>query len=88
MNLERPLIFFSTSLEVNVFDRYGFMSETDNTHGLGLSESRIRIDVLRRREVKWLQMIKNWDTFMMEHYTKVKERCRKGIPASLRGQAW
>jgi len=64
------------------------MSETDNTQGLNLTESRIRIEVLRRREAKWLQMIKHWDIFMMENYNKVKERCRKGIPGSLRGQAW
>ena len=63
------------------------MSETDNS-SLPISESRIRLEVLRRREIKWLDMIGHWDSYMRGNYKKVRERCRKGIPGSIRGQAW
>jgi hypothetical protein len=43
---------------------------------------------LRRREIKWMHMIKLWDKFVSRHYEKVRERCRKGIPPAVRGQAW
>jgi hypothetical protein len=63
------------------------MNETDiSAHPL--SESRIRLEVLRRREIKWLDMIAHWDSYMRSNYKKVRERCRKGIPGSIRCQAW
>lgn len=43
---------------------------------------------LRKREKKWLYMLSNWSHFMNNKYEKVRERCRKGIPPSLRGRAW
>ena len=70
-----------------IYFRYGFMNETDiSAHPL--SESRIRLEVLRRREIKWLDMIAHWDSYMRSNYKKVRERCRKGIPGSIRCQAW
>lgn len=33
-------------------------------------------------------MLSNWSYFMDNKYEKVRERCRKGIPPSLRGRAW
>jgi len=45
-------------------------------------------EVQRRRESKWLDMLSNWDDYMMRNYKKVRERCRKGIPSSVRGRAW
>ena len=63
------------------------MSEMDNSAN-PLSESRIRLEVLRRRDLKWLDMIGHWDSYMRSNYKKVRERCRKGIPGSLRAQAW
>uniref|UniRef100_A0A1I7UK72 Rab-GAP TBC domain-containing protein n=1 Tax=Caenorhabditis tropicalis TaxID=1561998 RepID=A0A1I7UK72_9PELO len=44
--------------------------------------------ILRRREKKWIQMLDNWRYFMDEKFELVKNRCRKGIPPSLRGRAW
>ncbi|CAI5444591.1 unnamed protein product [Caenorhabditis angaria] len=72
-------------------DRYGFFvnqkipgqilaSSTENT--------TISIEKLRSRERKWMHMIKNWQYFMDEKFELVKTRCRKGIPPSMRGQAW
>lgn len=31
------------------------------------------IDVLRRRETKWLDMLSDWDGYMLKHYKKVRE---------------
>ncbi|CAG5046889.1 unnamed protein product [Parnassius apollo] len=41
-----------------------------------------------KREQKWLRMLNNWEAFMSKNYRKVRERCRKGIPASVRPKAW
>ncbi|XP_037974715.2 TBC1 domain family member whacked [Plutella xylostella] len=41
-----------------------------------------------KREQKWLRMLNNWESFMSKNYKKVRERCRKGIPASVRPKAW
>lgn len=41
-----------------------------------------------RREQKWIRMLNNWEGFMSKNYKKVRERCRKGIPASVRARAW
>ena len=76
---------------------------------------------MRRREVKWLEMLTQWDAYMLRNYrkvivvtmaitmfititmvitmiimrmtkgtmtTQVRERCRKGIPPSIRARAW
>lgn len=40
------------------------------------------------REKKWLHMTKNWQNYMSKNYKKVRERCRKGIPSSVRSKAW
>uniref|UniRef100_A0A8C7I4G2 TBC1 domain family member 10A n=1 Tax=Oncorhynchus kisutch TaxID=8019 RepID=A0A8C7I4G2_ONCKI len=45
-------------------------------------------EVLRQREVKWLDMLSNWDKWMVKRHKKVRLRCQKGIPPSLRGRAW
>jgi hypothetical protein len=33
-------------------------------------------------------MLGHWEHFMGERYRKVRARCRKGIPASVRPRAW
>ncbi|KAJ8043910.1 TBC1 domain family member 10B [Holothuria leucospilota] len=48
----------------------------------------IPVAVLRKREMKWLDMLDDWDKWMTKKPKKVKERCRKGIPSSLRSRAW
>uniref|UniRef100_A0A665UG25 TBC1 domain family member 10A-like n=1 Tax=Echeneis naucrates TaxID=173247 RepID=A0A665UG25_ECHNA len=52
------------------------------------SAEDIPIEVLRQREAKWLDMLNSWDKWMAKKHKKVKERCQKGIPPSLRGRAW
>ncbi|VDP52073.1 unnamed protein product [Soboliphyme baturini] len=38
--------------------------------------------------MKWLDMFKHWPDYMNRHFDKVKSRCRKGIPPSVRAKAW
>ena len=52
------------------------------------TEESVKASVARRREQKWLDMFARWATFIDSRFDKVKERCRKGIPPSVRGQAW
>ncbi|MCI4384806.1 hypothetical protein PGIGA_G00042890 [Pangasianodon gigas] len=48
----------------------------------------VSVEVARHREMKWLDMFKNWDKWISRRFPKVKLRCRKGIPSSLRARAW
>eukprot|EP00038_Savillea_parva_P009085 m.181152 g.181152 ORF g.181152 m.181152 type:complete len:481 (-) comp15175_c0_seq1:75-1517(-) len=75
-------------------DRNGFyLSEAQIKAGVDaagepLILTRAQMEVHRRRERKWQDMLKNWDSWMPKKRDKVKERCRKGIPNTLRGWAW
>ncbi|KAL4617781.1 TBC1 domain family member 10B-like isoform X1 [Arapaima gigas] len=66
-------------------DKYGFLGGAQYTEG---SACEIRVDVARQREMKWLDMFSNWDKWIYQRFQKVKMRCRKGIPSSLRAKAW
>lgn len=48
----------------------------------------IPIKVIQLREVKWIGMLNNFDVYMSKKFTKIKSRCRKGIPQSMRSKAW
>uniref|UniRef100_A0A673NIM6 TBC1 domain family member 10A-like n=1 Tax=Sinocyclocheilus rhinocerous TaxID=307959 RepID=A0A673NIM6_9TELE len=64
-------------------DKYGFLG------GARYSEGRwLAVAVARQREMKWLDMFRNWDKWASHRFQKVKMRCRKGIPSSLRAKAW
>ncbi|XP_071850227.1 uncharacterized protein [Apostichopus japonicus] len=66
-------------------DRYGFMGGNQFTRE---GDIAIPVAVLRKREMKWLDMLDDWDKWMTKKPKKVRERCRKGIPSSLRARAW
>ncbi|XP_014697897.1 TBC1 domain family member 10B [Equus asinus] len=66
-------------------DKYGFLGGSQYSGSL---ESSIPVDVARQRELKWLEMFSNWDKWLSRRFQKVKLRCRKGIPSSLRAKAW
>ncbi|CAN9504901.1 unnamed protein product [Ophioblennius macclurei] len=72
--------------EENQVDKYGFTGGAQQTSAAGAEE--VPIDVLRQREAKWLEMLNSWDKWMAKKHKKVKDRCQKGIPPSLRGRAW
>lgn len=67
-------------------DKYGFTGGSQYTEPQ--KDRELPVDVLRQRELKWLEMLNNWDRFMTKKYKKVRDRCRKGIPPSLRARAW
>ena len=45
-------------------------------------------EIVRSREMKWFDMLNNYDEWMSKRFNKVKQRCRKGIPQSMRYRAW
>ncbi|KAM6902664.1 TBC1 domain family member 10A-like [Xenentodon cancila] len=67
-------------------DKYGFTGGAQQYSG-NCTEA-VPIEILRQREAKWLEMLNSWDKWMAKKHKKVKERCEKGIPPSLRGRAW
>ncbi|CAF0836078.1 unnamed protein product [Adineta steineri] len=67
-----------------VIDPHGFFVSPDELN----TEDAADAAVIRRREQKWLDMFSQWPSFIQSRFDKLKERCRKGIPASVRGQAW
>ncbi|KAK7889390.1 hypothetical protein WMY93_024950 [Mugilogobius chulae] len=67
-------------------DRYGFTGGAQQYSAETVED--LPIEVLRQREAKWLEMLNSWDKWMAKKHKKLKERCQKGIPPSLRGRAW
>ncbi|MFH4976040.1 hypothetical protein AB6A40_002749 [Gnathostoma spinigerum] len=65
-------------------DSFGFIRNPE-TRTLKVKHDSV---TARKRERKWLHMLANWSFFMNHKYEKVRSRCRKGIPSSLRGRAW
>ncbi|CAH2308276.1 TBC1 domain family member 10B [Pelobates cultripes] len=66
-------------------DKYGFLGGNQYS---GNGESNIPVEIARQRELKWLDMFNHWDKWLSRRFQKVKLRCRKGIPSSLRSKAW
>ncbi|XP_075703542.1 uncharacterized protein LOC142683581 [Rhinoderma darwinii] len=66
-------------------DKYGFLGGNQFS---GNGEAAIPVEIARQRELKWLEMFGNWDKWLTRRSQKVKLRCRKGIPSSLRAKAW
>ena len=55
------------SVVSSVTDKYGFLaSETE-----GGDLEGVDLEILRRRESKWLEMLTEWDSYMMKNYKKV-----------------
>lgn len=66
-------------------DRHGFVGRHKQASE---ANNDVTADVYRQRELKWVEMLQNWDKWVAKKFPKVKERCRKGIPSSVRGRAW
>ena len=64
------ILFFSN------FHRYGF-----NVNGPSQNKKspEQEIEIIRRREMKWLAMLDHWDKYMLDRFKKVRQRCRKGV---------
>ncbi|RWS01704.1 TBC1 domain family member 10A-like protein [Dinothrombium tinctorium] len=70
-------------------DRYGFFVEDNESKTKkDPRDAQLSVDVILNREKKWLHMCNNWDKFMTKKWRKIRDRCRKGIPNSVRGRAW
>ncbi|OQR76330.1 TBC1 domain family member 10A-like [Tropilaelaps mercedesae] len=69
-------------------DKYGFFGSQHVTTDVRNLESTLAPEVIRRREMKWRHMLANWDLFTSKKFSKVRDRCRKGIPSSMRMLAW
>ncbi|KAK3540399.1 hypothetical protein QTP70_030412, partial [Hemibagrus guttatus] len=67
-------------------DKYGFIGGAQKYSAE--SSEEVPPAVLRQRELKWLEMLKDWDKWLSKRFKKVRLRCQKGIPPSLRGRAW
>lgn len=65
-------------------DRYGFIGGNSAELGLGQPPA----DLIRQREMKWVEMTLHWEKTMSRRYKKVKIQCRKGIPSALRARCW
>ncbi|XP_076473101.1 TBC1 domain family member 10A-like [Babylonia areolata] len=74
------------SLPVPATDRYGFLGGRQFTDPE--EDKRVPPEILRKREIKWLDMFENWEKWMSKRFKKVKDRCRKGIPPAVRARAW
>ncbi|XP_063791553.1 TBC1 domain family member 10B [Pseudophryne corroboree] len=66
-------------------DKYGFLGGNQFS---GNGEGTVSLEIARQRELKWLDMFSHWDKWLTRRFQKVKLRCRKGIPSSLRARAW
>ncbi|XP_041972027.1 TBC1 domain family member whacked [Aricia agestis] len=66
-------------------DRHGFLGGAQYSPE---PKRTLSPSTILKREQKWLRMLNNWEAFMSKNYKKVRERCRKGIPASVRPKAW
>uniref|UniRef100_H3B1A6 TBC1 domain family member 10C n=1 Tax=Latimeria chalumnae TaxID=7897 RepID=H3B1A6_LATCH len=67
-------------------DKYGFIGASEEQEGFLFSS--LSPEVIRHREMKWIDMIGQWEKFMNRKHKKVKIQCRKGIPSSLRARCW
>nr|KAF6281807.1 TBC1 domain family member 10C [Pipistrellus kuhlii] len=65
-------------------DRYGFIGGSSAEPGPGQPPA----DLIRQREMKWVEMTSHWEKTMSRRYKKVKMQCRKGIPSALRARCW
>lgn len=83
-----------------VCNRFGFIVDNEDSAGnmrnflnddFGddkLSREQAIAKMLKR-ERKWLEMIDNWDKWILsKKFEHTKKRCRKGIPSAVRGKAW
>ncbi|XP_059359317.1 TBC1 domain family member 10A-like [Carassius carassius] len=83
---------FGSDSEINGFtssrqiDKYGFIGGAQKYSTESAQE--VSLEVLRHREAKWLDMLNHWDRWISKRFKKVRLRCQKGIPPSLRGRAW
>lgn len=88
-------------LQQPVCNRFGFIVDDEgdnaanmrNFTGDDIGDDKLTkeqaIAKMLKREKKWLDMVDNWDKWILsKRFEHMKKRCRKGIPSSVRGKAW
>lgn len=83
--LDTVSIYSTTSAVSSCPDRHGFYGGFQFSDKPKEPVSRAQIVA---REKKWLDMMNIWQEYMSKNYKKIRERCRKGIPQSVRPKAW
>lgn len=68
------------------YDRYGFYGGKEYTNPE--KDRRLPVKIIRSREMKWREMCNNWEWWITRNRFKVRVRCAKGIPDSMRCEAW
>lgn len=85
-----------------VCNRFGFIVDEEGDNGVSNLRNFIDDDLgtdkqtreqaiakILEREKKWLDMVDNWDKWILsKRFEHMKKRCRKGIPSAVRGKAW
>lgn len=66
-------------------DRYGFIHDKRLPSKVDPQEAK-KLQIELERQKKWLKMLKNWDAPAVKE--KLHSRVYKGLPNSLRTQAW
>lgn len=75
--------------EMALVDRWGMrVLEAKTRTKKELARLKSNAEVEKRREKKWLVMIRAWDETIKKQADLVKRRVRKGVPDSLRGNVW
>lgn len=72
--------------KTDIYDRHGFIIPDNGSLSPELTSKDL--NQLRARENKWLKMLNKWDKSVKSDKSKIKRRCMKGIPYSLRGKVW
>ena len=60
------------SVVSSVTDRYGFMSGDGEETDMVVVETKTDLEIVRRREVKWVEMMSSWDSYMMRFVLSVR----------------
>lgn len=69
-------------------DRYGWYVDKKKISKQEQQLIQIENQKESERTQKWLDMTKNWSSFMKKNRNKVAERVKKGIPDQMRSRAW
>jgi hypothetical protein len=86
----------NTNSHLNDQPNYGTMNNENSnnlkeylqTSDIDEFSEHLPIEVVRARETKWIEMLHSFDEWMSTKFSKIKSRCRKGIPQSMRSMAW
>ncbi|XP_027197964.2 TBC1 domain family member whacked-like [Dermatophagoides pteronyssinus] len=92
-NLSNSIQLSSNNNNNRSCNKYGFFIQNDSDRNQDQDDdyetpSILDLKMLRLKERKWLQMLNNWRYYINFKWEKIRNRCRKGIPHSLRSQAW